>query len=93
MKICVCVFKYIRFHRRAGGGAGGQGPKRPFPRAGFSHPLGRKAAGEQSPPRLERGEGERSLRPVGPATGSLLRARGPSPAAPPSKASCEWGPE
>ena len=43
-----------------------------------------------SAPRYHVGPG---LQPVGPAARSLLRAQGPSPAAKPSKASCEWGPE
>ncbi|XDB67297.1 hypothetical protein AB1E18_019670 [Capra hircus] len=68
---------------------GARGLRRPFRELACPTPVGRKAAGEQSPPRLERGEGETSLRPGGPATRSLLRARGPSPAAPPSKASCK----
>ena len=72
---------------------GARGLKGPFLELPCPTPLGRKAAGEQSPPRLETGKGERSLQPVGPAARSLLRAQGPSPAAKPSKASCEWGPE
>lgn len=72
---------------------GGRGPDRPFPRAGSSHPRGKKAAESSARPdwRGERAKG--SSRPVGPAARSLLRARGPSQAAPPSKAPRAWGPE
>ena len=72
VKIWVCVFKYIRFHRRPGRGPGAW---QALPRAGSSHPRGRKAAGEQRPPRLERGEGERGLADCGP--GRTLPPEGP----------------
>ena len=57
--VCVCVCLNILSTTRDLGWAGGRGPHRPFLRVGSSHPWGRKTAGEQLPPRLERGEGER----------------------------------
>lgn len=85
------MFKYIRFETWAG--AGGRGPDRPFPGAGSSHPRGRKTAGGQRPPRLERGEGERGRGVCGP--GRTLPPEGPRALTgrPPSKAPRARGPE
>ena len=86
--LCVCVFKSLGSTGELGVVPGARGLRGPFLELACpTHPPGRKAAGELSPPRLERREGERCLRPVGPAARSLLRARGPSTAAPPRKAS------
>ena len=64
--LCVC----LNILGSTGDLGGGRGPDRPFPRAGSSHPQGRKAAEEQRPPRLEREEGDcgpgRTLPPEGP---------------------------
>ena len=57
LRVCVCVFKYIRFHRRAGGGAGGQGPNMPFPRAGLSHPRGQESCWRAEPTQTREGRG------------------------------------
>lgn len=70
----------------------GRGLDRPFPGASSSYPQGRKAAREQCPPRLERGEGVRGHGPVGPVPRSLLMVRGFPQASTPRKAPCVWGP-
>ena len=87
--VYVCVFKYIKFHRRPGRG-GGLGAWQALSASWLVPPLGQEGCWRAAPTQTREGRGRKG---PGACRPGLKLPPGPSEAVPPSKAPPDWGSE